>query len=280
MNPSANLIADTICRTAWLGLMITNATDGGDVTIIDAVAVDPINECPACTQPEVKRDHVIRELVDLPVVGFPTRLRVRLPRYLCVNQACPRRIFQAGLDCAFDGEKTTGRVTRWILQRLAIDRMSVRAVAKALHIGWDLCCQLALDQANELIYHDPDHLAGVRVIGVDEHKWSHNRTAHGDGFVTVIVDMINKPARLLDVVKGRSSQALQSWLNQRDQSFRDRIEVVSMDGCAGYASAAEEAVPKATRVMDPFHVLAVGRRQGNKMSPKTTTRNHRWSRSS
>lgn len=79
--------------------------------------------------------------------------------------------------------------------------------------------------------------------------------AHGDRFVTVIVDMTNKPARLLDVVKGRSSQALQSWLNQRDKSFRDRIEVVSMDGCAGYASAAEEAVPKATRVMDPFHVV-------------------------
>lgn len=50
----------------------------------------------------------------------------------------------------------------------------MRAVAKALRIGWDLCCQLALDQAHELIYHDPDHLAGVRVIGVDEHKWSHN----------------------------------------------------------------------------------------------------------
>ena len=28
-----------------------------------------------------------------------------------------------------------------------------------------------------------------------------------------------------------------------------------MDGFAGYASAAEEAVPKATRVMDPFHVV-------------------------
>ena len=67
--------------------------------------------------------------------------------------------------------------------------------------------------------------------------------------------MTNKPARLLDVVKGRSSQALQSWLNQRDHSFRDRIEVVSMDGFAGYARAAEAAVPKATRVMDPFHVV-------------------------
>ncbi|QRP70237.1 hypothetical protein I6J21_10795 [Corynebacterium glucuronolyticum] len=29
--------------------------------------------------------------------------------------------------------------------------------------------------------------------------------------------MTNKPARLLDVVKGRSSQALQSWLNRKSQ---------------------------------------------------------------
>lgn len=101
MNPSANLIADTICQTAWLGLMITNAADGGDVTIIDAVAVDPINQCPACTQPEVKRDHVIRELGDLPVVGFPTRLRVRLPRYLCVNQACERKDFPGWVGLCF-----------------------------------------------------------------------------------------------------------------------------------------------------------------------------------
>ena len=99
--------------------------------------------------------------------------------------------------------------------------------------------------------------------------------AHGDGFVTVIVDMTNKPARLLDVVKGRSTQALQSWLNQRDHSFRDRIEVVSMDGLAGYASAAETAVPKATRVMDPFHVVRLASDKSNKVPPETTSRNHR-----
>jgi len=63
--------------------MITGAADGGDVTIIDAVTVDPINQCPVCTQPGVKRDHVIRERANLPVVGFPTRLKVHLPRYLC-----------------------------------------------------------------------------------------------------------------------------------------------------------------------------------------------------
>ena len=48
-----------------------------------------------------------------------------------------------------------------------------------------------------------DRLDGVRVIGVDEHRWSHTR--HSDGFVTVIIDLTpvlagTGPARLLDLV--------------------------------------------------------------------------------
>lgn len=188
MQPSSNIVADTICRTAELGLAITNAAHNDTLTVIDCEALDPINSCPSCGQPGVLRDHVCRELVDLPVVGFPTRLRVRLPRLRCVNRHCSQKIFRAGLACADDRSKVTHRVVRWILQRLAIDRMSIAATAKALGIGWQLTCDLALDRARDLVA-DPDHLAGVRIIGVDEHKWAHDRRAAGGGFVTVIVDM-------------------------------------------------------------------------------------------
>ena len=33
----------------------------------------------------------------------------------------------------------------------------------------------------------PARLDGVRVIGVDEHRWAHTRHAAGEGYVTVIV---------------------------------------------------------------------------------------------
>ena len=153
------------------------------------------------------------------------------------------------------------RVTRWILQRLAIGWMSSAATAKALGIGWDLTCQLALEMCRELVYNDPDHLEGVYVIGVDEHKWSHNHTKHGDGFVTVIVDMTGHhhnpklPARLLDVVPGRRAEVLRVWLAARHPDFRHRIRVVSMDGFQGYATASKQLLPTARRVMDPFHVV-------------------------
>lgn len=85
--------------------------------------------------PGTKRDHVVRHLVDLPVVGFPTRLHVRVPRFTCTNTSCTRKLFQTSLSCADDGAKLTHRVTRWILQRLAVDRMSIAATAKALGVG-------------------------------------------------------------------------------------------------------------------------------------------------
>lgn len=92
--------------------------------------------------------------------------------------------------------------------------MSISATAKALGTVWDLTCQLALDTCRDVVYNDPAHLDGVHVIGVDEHKWSHNRAKHGAGYVTVIVDMTHHhrnsdiPARLLDVVEGRSADTL------------------------------------------------------------------------
>ena len=51
MQPSGNLVADTICRTAEIGLTITGAADAGTFTIIDAAPVAVEGHCPDCTQP-------------------------------------------------------------------------------------------------------------------------------------------------------------------------------------------------------------------------------------
>lgn len=135
VQPSDNLDADTICRTVEIDLTITGAADAGTITIIDAAPVAVSDACPECSQPGTKRDHVVRHLVGLPVVGFPTRLHVRVPRFTCTNTSCTRKIFQTSLSCTDDGAKLTHRVTRWILQRLAVDRMSIAATAKALGVG-------------------------------------------------------------------------------------------------------------------------------------------------
>ncbi len=63
------------------------------------------------------------------------------------------------------------------------------------------------------------------------------------------------PARLLDMVEGRSKQAFKTWLAARPKEWRDGIEVVAMDGFTGFKTATTEELPDATPVLDPFHVV-------------------------
>jgi transposase len=107
---------------------------------------------------------------------------------------------------------------------------------------------------------DPGRLDGVAVIGVDEHAWRHTRT--GDKYVTVVIDLTavragTGPARLLDMVEGRSKQVFTSWLDAQTAQFRDGIEVVAMDGFTGFKTATVDRLPDAVAVMDPFHVVAL-----------------------
>ena len=60
------------------------------------------------------------------------------------------------------------------------------------------------------------------------------------------------------MVAGRSAAALRTWLGARDQAFRDRVKIVSMDGFTGYHRAAKDVLPQARTVMDPFHVVQLG----------------------
>src|SRR5699024_11182630 len=99
---------------------------------------------------------------------------------------------------------------------------------------------------------------GVQVLGVDEHVWRHTR--RGDKYVTVIIDLTPirdgpGPGRLLDMVPGRSKQAITTWLAGRPSAWREGVEVVAMDGFSGFKTATTEELPDAVAVLDPFHVV-------------------------
>ncbi len=261
MSEPTCLVADTICRTVELGVTITGAAIADELTWIDCRPVQRDPKCHQCGHDGTLRDHVERVVTDLPVVGHPTRLRIRLPRFTCDNNDCQVTIFRQRIEhVAAPKASTTGRCARWILQRLAIDKMSVSAIAKALRVSWDTVNTAAAELTRELVFNAPGHLDGVRYLGVDEHKWKHCRGNGDADFVTVIVDLTpvidgTGPARLLDMVAGRSAAAFKDWLQAKDPNFRSRITVVAMDGFTGYRTAAAEALPAARAVMDPFHVV-------------------------
>ena len=264
MSSPAAVVADTIVRTVELGVTITDAAVDGAVTVVFCDLLDDGHRhCPGCGSEGVYRDTVVRKVTDVPVVGHPLRLRVRVPRYRCTTSDCSREVFAHNTSrLARPGGSTTRRCARYILRRLMIDRATVAAVARELGLSWDTVNGIAMDATAMIVAADTTRLDGVRVIGVDEHRWSHTRRPDEDGYVTVIIDLTpvlegTGRARLLDLVAGRSAAALKTWLADQSPQFRDQIQVVAMDGFGGYKTAATEILPDATAVMDPFHVVAL-----------------------
>jgi transposase len=259
-----SVVADTIVRTVELGVTITDAAIEGETTVVwcDLITTGP-ERCPGCGTVGTYRDRVERRLTDLPVAGHPMQLRVRVPRYRCCQPGCERVIFCHDTSrLARAGATTTRRCARFVLHRLVTDRVTVAAVARELGRSWDTVNTLAIEATTQLLAANPARLDGVRVIGVDEHRWAHTRHASGEGYVTVIVDLTavldgSGRARLLDLVEGRSAAALSTWLAARTPAFRAQIQIVAMDGFGGYKTAATSAVPDAVTVMDPFHVVAL-----------------------
>src|SRR6201993_885952 len=261
---AAAVVDDTIVRTVELGVTITDAAVDGDVTVLFCELLDDgRRHCPGCGGEGLYRDTVVRKVTDVPVVGHPLRLRVRVPRYRCVNVGCEREVFAHNTArLARPGWSTTRRCARYICHRLMIDRATVAAVARELGLSWDTVNTIAMDATQMIVANDTGRLDGVRVIGVDEHRWSHVRRPDTDGYVTVIIDLTpvldgTGRARLLDLVPGRSAAALKSWLADQSPQFRDQVQVVAMDGFGGYKTAATDQLPDATTVMDPFHVVAL-----------------------
>lgn len=63
------------------------------------------------------------------------------------------------------------------------------------------------------------------------------------------------PARLLDMVEGRSKAVFKRGLAARPAPWQEQIGAVAMDGFTGFKSATVEELPGAAAVMAPFHVV-------------------------
>ncbi len=154
--------------------------------------------------------------------------------------------------------KLSRRGLRWALEGIVCQHLTVARVAEGLAVSWNTANDAVLAEGKPVLIDDPGRFDGVTAIGVDEHVWRHTR--RGDKYVTVIIDLTpvrsgTGPARLLDMLEGRSKQAFKQWLADRPQAWRDRVEVVAMDGFTGFKTAAAEELPDAVAVMDPFHVV-------------------------
>ncbi|WP_298591606.1 ISL3 family transposase, partial [uncultured Kocuria sp.] len=191
-----------------------------------------------------------------PLGWRPTTLLITVRRYRCTG--CGHVWRQDTTKAAEPRARLSRAGLRWALEGIVCQHLTVARVAEGLAVSWNTTNDAVLTEGRRVLIEDPGRFDGVKVIGVDEHVWRHTR--RGDKFVTVIIDLTpiragTGPARLLDMVEGRSKAAFKDWLTEREDAWRQGVEVVAMDGFTGFKTATTEELPEATAVMDPFHVV-------------------------
>ncbi len=246
----------TFCRLEELGLEVLGQHLEPGRAVLSCRVTNVDRWCRRCGCEGVPRDSVTRRLAHEPFGWRPTTLLVTVCRYRC--NGCGHVWRQDTSQAAEQRAKLTRGALRWALTAIVCQHLTVARVAEALGVAWNTANDAVLAEGRRVLISDPTRFDGVHVIGVDEHVWRHTR--RGDKYVTVIIDLTGirdgtGPARLLDMVEGRSKSAFKTWLAERPQAWRDAVEVVAMDGFTGFKTATSEELPDAVAVMDPFHVV-------------------------
>ena len=245
----------SFCQLNKLGLVATGQHLCERLAVIECRFTKAPEPCPKCGASGVSRGTVSRHLAHAPYGQRPTKLLLRIRRWNC---ACGWFWHEDSSSAAPPRSKLSYGAIRWALAAIVLDHLSVSRVASHLDVAWHTANNAIISEGKRLLFNDPARFDGVTVLGVDEHVWRH--TSRGDKYVTIVVDLTpvrNKtgPARLLDVLDGRSKQAFKQWLQSRPKPWRDQIESIAMDGFSGFKSAAQEVLPQAQTVLDPFHVV-------------------------
>ncbi len=144
-------------------------------------------------------------------------------------------------------------------RRVGQDAADVAAVAADLGVGWGTVMRAVWEYGQRMLDAQWLHTS-VAVLGLDETAFLAATPVHSTQFVTGLVDLRpagGGPARLLDVVPGRSGKVVTDWLADRGPDWCASVRVAALDPFRGYEVALRSGLPSATVVLDAFHAVRV-----------------------
>ena len=236
---------------------VVRAADGARV--VHVVTDDPAAAgCPACgvISTSVRQRRATRPR-DVPYGEAPLAVRWHKVQYACEETACARRAFTEQITELPAGARVTGRLRRYVADRIG-DGLAVSTAGAGL-LGWP-AAHAAFVAAVTAQLPDP---APVAVLGIDETRrgrprWTQDaedgRWVKLETFETNFVDLDGRQG-LLGQASGRTRANVVAWLDERGQAWKDAVAVVAMDPCATYRAAVTEALPHALIVADHFHLV-------------------------
>ena len=203
--------------------------------------------CPGCGAVAAAHGRRPVRVRDLPVGGRATALIWIKRLWRCRHQQCEVATWSESSVEIPTRASLTARAAREACRRVGHGGESITAVAWDLGLGWGTVIRAVIEHGAPLV-DDPTRLAGVTALGVDETAYLAATSTHGTEFATGLVDLTRSagsPARLLDVVPGRSGAVLSTWLGGRDLGWRAGVQTAALDPFRGYATALRTHLPRA-----------------------------------
>ena len=199
--------------------------------------------CPHCgysTSSRYDRREVDSVWRHLDLAGRTCRLRMRRRRLACPTHG----VLAEGVPFARPGAGFTRDfedLVVWLTTRS--DKTTVATFAR---VAWRTVGAMCERVAADVL--DPDRLAGLVEVGVDEISWrKHHR------YLTLVTD--HATSTVVWGAPGKDSATLGRFFDELPDGGAERIEAVSMDLGPAYAKAVRERAPDAVICFDPFHVI-------------------------
>ncbi len=215
---------------------------------------EKVEPCRECGQRAESGGRPTVQVRDLPAAGKATRLVWRKREWRC-------------RDCGRSWREThpeippravlTRRARREAARQVGELGRAVAAVARDYGVGWQTVMRAVDDEAARRFADQGLFTVQTRpcvALGVDEKVMNRAHRGRRRSYVTVLVDLVR--GRPIEIVPGRSKQALRGWLAAQTPSWRAGVRIVTLDPAAPYRAALVDpdvGLPNAQLVLDRFH---------------------------
>jgi transposase len=213
--------------------------------------------CPRCRHRARVKERPIVTYVDLPVYGTPMKLVWKKHRMACVNEECPRQSWVlsdhriAAKNCLL-----TTRAAKWATVQVGTGR-TVKEVAGELSCDWHTVNDAVTTYGEALLEADRRRLNRTSAIGLDETSFV-KLGGHHTAYATTVTDVEHH--RIIDILPTRNYVDVAGFLDRQPEAWKSRITYGALDMSATYAAVYSVILPKASQVVDPFHVISLANR--------------------
>jgi transposase len=231
--------------------------NGPDVELVIEQIVDQIR-CPACSHLAQVKERPVVYYVDLPVYGTPMSLAWKKHRMRCVNADCAKRSWVledhriAAKHCLL-----TTRAAKWATRQVGGGR-TVSEVADELACDWHTVNDAVLTYGAALLEADRKRMNKTSAIGLDETSFVRLGTKAHTAYATTVADVEHH--QIIDILPSRTFTDVAAWLDKQPKGWKERVRYGALDMSSAYAAVYTVVLPKATQVVDPFHVISLANR--------------------